>query len=406
MADAVYDFSKYASRVPLATAGKGIAQIVAQKRQKEMMENYQGLLRTATETNNPQDWFAAINAAPPDRVQQLTKAYDTMTALERQKTVQENMGIISALGSGNEDIALSRLEEMALGYENEGELNDAKVLRGFVEQIQQGKGKQVMDFLTMSTGVTKEGQDALQSLFDMRKGEESRLMTEADVIKTMQEAGVTTPEEKQRLGEALEGAPFNYGQKLAELIPILGSSDVKKMTPSQRANLISGLRKEYTKDTAPFRAAETTRDKMASSLAQNTSQGDVGALFLFMKMLDENSVVRESEFRTASNMGSLLDSLKNTADKWVTGQRLQPGQKENLEKITSEFYRIMDEKKQPFDERMKYVVGYYGPPEKAVMFDEVEGPVEERIVPEIDSSLKVPSVPLTEEDVEEDMEEF
>jgi hypothetical protein len=39
-----------------------------------------------------------------------------------------------------------------------------------------------------------------------------------------------------------------------------------------------------------------------------TAASDVALLFNFMKMLDPKSIVRESEFKTAQNMGSLPEA--------------------------------------------------------------------------------------------------
>lgn len=53
-----------------------------------------------------------------------------------------------------------------------------------------------------------------------------------------------------------------------------------------------------------------------------TAASDVALLFNFMKMLDPKSIVRESEFKTAQNMGSLPEKWKAAAIDAVNGKKL------------------------------------------------------------------------------------
>ena len=58
-----------------------------------------------------------------------------------------------------------------------------------------------------------------------------------------------------------------------------------------------------------------------------TGAGDMSLIFQYMKMLDPNSVVREGEYATAQNSGNVPQSVMNYYNKAISGERLQPEQR-------------------------------------------------------------------------------
>ena len=63
-----------------------------------------------------------------------------------------------------------------------------------------------------------------------------------------------------------------------------------------------------------------------------TAQSDMSLIFAYMKILDPTSTVREGEYATAQNAGSIPDSLRNQFNRLVDGQKLQPDQRINFAK--------------------------------------------------------------------------
>lgn len=60
---------------------------------------------------------------------------------------------------------------------------------------------------------------------------------------------------------------------------------------------------------------------------QETGAGDMALIFQYMKMLDPNSAVREGEYATAENSGSIPQSVRNYYNRAISGERLQPEQR-------------------------------------------------------------------------------
>ena len=100
----------------------------------------------------------------------------------------------------------------------------------------------------------------------------------------------------------------------------------------------------YTKDKSVqgFNQSSTQLQKMLNSFEEGTGAGDVAGIFAFMKTLDPNSVVRESEFQVAEGTGgSKLFSFKKAYQQWKKlrkGERLTQREKDNFKSAAIGFY--------------------------------------------------------------------
>lgn len=342
---------------------------------KRAGEAYTSALRNYTEDGSRENLLALYEAAAPvGKFDQIKTTIAEMDSLAQKNQLQRNMEYYYGVLSGNTPTTIGDLEKDALANENDGDIAEAKQLRHLAQQLREGKEKEFLSYIGGMSGLLEGGPEALQNVRDMNadriaqeKAATEQIMSSAQIFKTMQELQVEDPEERARLGEVMEGMPLSYGKELSKLISIAGTTPDK--SSPEFIKLVNTLRTEYFDDTVGFRANDAVKAKMSASLAQDTAQGDVGAIFLFMKMLDEESVVRESEFRTASGMGSLVDYFRNLADGWVTGQRLQSGQKANFEKLTSAFYNVSKEKRKLIDDRMRKNTTFFGVPENLVFLD-------------------------------------
>jgi len=125
------------------------------------------------------------------------------------------------------------------------------------------------------------------------------------------------------------------GKRVFKANPVITSDEEKALYNRERDILTDKI---AAKDTL-FQRADTLRDEVTSrsadfviignsyarikAVANNPSPaGDLALIFNFMKMLDPNSVVRESEFATAQNTASVPDSIRNAYNRVLNGQKL------------------------------------------------------------------------------------
>ena len=95
---------------------------------------------------------------------------------------------------------------------------------------------------------------------------------------------------------------------------------------------------DFEKRAKDYRQAEQAMQRVSDSAKDPSAAGDLALIFNYMKILDPNSVVRESEFRTADEARAWLSesetlgfripaSIKQAIQKLDTGKRLIPEQR-------------------------------------------------------------------------------
>jgi len=82
------------------------------------------------------------------------------------------------------------------------------------------------------------------------------------------------------------------------------------------------LRKEFTAQVKPFIELSQAYQKIETAAKNSSPAGDIALVYGFMKVLDPGSVVREGEFATAQNAGSVPESVRNMYNRAMSGERL------------------------------------------------------------------------------------
>lgn len=113
----------------------------------------------------------------------------------------------------------------------------------------------------------------------------------------------------------------NYNLAAKELEAKLST---KGVDPKEIFDRETKLRNEFINQSKDF---VTMRDAFAKidAAGQNPSPaGDISLIYSFMKLNDPGSTVREGEFATAQNAGSVPDRVRTMYNKAITGERLDP----------------------------------------------------------------------------------
>lgn len=125
----------------------------------------------------------------------------------------------------------------------------------------------------------------------------------------------------------LEAAGIKRSQDLA--------SETKKaetQTAQDIAKYTNELADDFRTENKEFDSAFTSFRKVtnAATKPDPTGADDIALIFGFMKVLDPNSVVREGEFATAQNSGSVPQSILAVYNQVLSGQRLTVDQRKNF----------------------------------------------------------------------------
>lgn len=120
--------------------------------------------------------------------------------------------------------------------------------------------------------------------------------------------------------------PFGEQQKNLE------QSKLGAQLNNERLALPTKLREEYNNQPTTKRTAEVSEAyrKMIKASESPSAAGDMSLIFGYMKMQDPNSSVREGEQASAQNAAGVPDQIRNTYNKIITGERLNPTQRSDF----------------------------------------------------------------------------
>lgn len=92
--------------------------------------------------------------------------------------------------------------------------------------------------------------------------------------------------------------------------------------PKDIFNGEKATREEFNAIHKDFRTVRDSYASLKTAATNPTPAGDMGVVYALMKIYDPTSVVRESEFATAENVGSVPTRIWTQYNKALTGQRL------------------------------------------------------------------------------------
>lgn len=119
----------------------------------------------------------------------------------------------------------------------------------------------------------------------------------------------------------------------------------------------STLRDDFNKETQDFRDVNASYSRIKATAEKPSPAGDIALIFNYMKMLDPRSVVREGEFATAQNAGSLPVRIRAQYNKLMSGERLTEEQRSDFLGQSKNLYnaqnKIFEKTKETYIKRSK-----------------------------------------------------
>lgn len=112
----------------------------------------------------------------------------------------------------------------------------------------------------------------------------------------------------------------------------------------------SDLRGEYTKGLKDYNDALTGFYKVVEAAKDPSPAGDIALIFGYMKTLDPTSTVREGEFATAQNAGSVPTQIQSLYNKIINGERLTADQRADFVNSAKTQFTVYEERKQLADQ--------------------------------------------------------
>lgn len=134
---------------------------------------------------------------------------------------------------------------------------------------------------------------------------------------------------------------------------------------------IAGVRKEFTQGSKEFIEVRDAYNRV--DRARETAAGDMALIYNLMKMFDPGSVVRETEFATAQNAAGVPDQVRNTYNRLLSGERLNPNQRADFKETAGDLMAGQLESHVQFRDEMARVAGESGIEPSKVIIDYTKG---------------------------------
>ena len=145
--------------------------------------------------------------------------------------------------------------------------------------------------------------------------------------------------------------------KLNEIDIAVQTEIAKADSPVGKREATNYLRTEYNKALKESRYDEMNNafQIVEASVKAATPISDVASATKIMKLLDPNSVVRESELRVAMEASGLVDRWSNFYNRKFEGKFLTDQQRDEFYALAKDFMDISEKHKQSIDNRYSYL---------------------------------------------------
>jgi len=129
------------------------------------------------------------------------------------------------------------------------------------------------------------------------------------------------------------------------------------------------LRDDFGKESKNFLAIRDAYGKVKQAASTDSAAADVALIYGFMRILDPTSTVREGEFATAQNAGSIPDRVLAAYNRAISGGRLSPNIRQDFVAQTEKIYKQADQDHAKTERFYGDVAKRYGMDPKQVLPD-------------------------------------
>jgi hypothetical protein len=268
------------------------------------------------------------------------KAAEESESLQRQKLIDEQEAIFSDVEDLKQTAKDTEVDDFwsssstgtkimaalaiglgaAAGVQRGDNQNQAlQLINGIVNQQMKAKQQSFKNQLAVKSAVMDKVQAQLRVL-DSKTASRQKSANIAVMMQGIQaEKGKLDIQLKEQVQKSMFNQKLRSGKTTLEEEQVIYDS-----LPKQQREQANVLRKEYNqqiKDSGIEEIIPKVQD-LENFKDSPSAAGDIALIFAYMKTLDPNSVVRESEFKVAAEAGSATQRAAALANKILTGERV------------------------------------------------------------------------------------
>lgn len=379
------------------------ARAYQQNRQMAALQQQQAMEQEMAE-REAMNAAADPNATPQQilRAQLFTKNKEQIEALanwgrtldvERAKPMVNRLLMVAGpLAHNNPKIAIANLEREFAA--NEGNPKAQAEIRSRIDEIganPAAAASRSMAELSLLPGgeqavsnllkLTAEQRAQSKADYEAREGVAKATKAEVDAQFARQQAEAQLSQAAAQLG--LTRAQANEANARSRNLGIEGKKAVLELQamelgggvdPTKLQDIESKFRNEYNTQTKQYQAVKASYSRLLA--AEDTGVGDIALIYGYMKMQDPESVVREGEYATAENSGGVSDKVRNLYNKAVSGERLNPKQRQMFLSQANNLYKSAKQQESVVRSGIERIAKGYGLKTSNIFYSETEEPPE------------------------------
>jgi hypothetical protein len=270
------------------------------------------------------------------------------------------------------DIVMGAASGYATGMESD--IPEAGIAKGLVSGFQTGqtlgKDRRKNELIQMVRNAPpeKRAEAARQAFMELNpdKYAQSEFDRETELFKAFSQPG------KKTIRVKVSQINPNITPELDREVDVSEEKYLDLMKPAQEKDVSfereKQLRGEFTKASDQFADTAQSFKRVVDSAKNPSPAGDIALIFNYMKMLDPNSTVREGEFATAQQAGSIPSQIISAYNRAVSGERLADGMRQDFVQRASQLYMGQEtQQDQREDEYRRLAQIYKANPEAVIV---------------------------------------
>lgn len=311
----------------------------AQRFQQDMVTLYN---QFETGEVKPQDILRVIGANP-QLSEPIQKLVGQMTSNQKATEFQAANDLFTAIELNDAPRVEAIINRNIAAAENAGDTDQASQERALLKLYQQDPKAAGLNMAFRMAVLDDTGErftkqlEAIQT-YRLAPGEIAK--QQGELAQQAAELGLTKATTQKVLADAAAGSIAAATARI-NLERARAGGDPAVMTEEQ-FKAEKDLRGEVTKYTSSRTNARTALTNMRIAAGQNTGSGDIVLVTTFRKMIDEGSVVRETEAAQSEAAQSLLGRAQSLIDQINRGTRLSPQVRRDILAVSESIARQVE----------------------------------------------------------------
>lgn len=313
-------------------------------------------IRAGRDINQANARIAEVQATEAEQLPQQREA-----EAARQQEIQSLIGVAMSPDNPDRDKALTRIFQVdpdlanqvfdGIGARSQAQREDAARRAAEIQSTPPEARAEIINRQAQDMIANDRNPKDTLSLLEMSPEEQDNILrfTQAAALSAKDRAeqanqAEQTSQENRRLAQAderidIQRETLEADQEANRIAESLKANE--RLNEGVRENLKTeeGLRKEVNTLLKDFIQVSDSFARVQAAGSEPTAAGDLALIFNYMKMLDPGSTIREGEFATAENSGSVGSRLIAQFNKLKEGERLSPKQRGDFIDRAGKLYR-------------------------------------------------------------------